>query len=225
MSRTKLSERQLPDYTHGEELFNFISHVVGGAFAVVALVTCILKAAFAGSAWGVVGASIYGASLIVLYTMSSIYHGLHPVRAKKVMQVLDHCAIYFLIGGTYTPIMLCGVRPVHPGWAWSIFGVVWALAAMATVFTAIDLKKYSRLSMICYIAMGWCVALAIIPVLDTVGGVGFVWLLLGGVAYTLGAVLYNVGKKRHKRYMHAVFHLFVLLGSVLQYICVLGYVL
>ena len=207
MTRTKLSDRQLPGYTRGEEL------------------TCILKAAFAGSAWGVVGASIYGASLIILYTMSSIYHGLRPSKGKKVMQVLDHCAVYFLIGGTYTPIMLCAVRPVHPGWGWAIFGVVWGLAAMATVFTAIDLKKYFKLSMICYIAMGWCVILAIKPVLDTVGAAGFVWLLLGGVAYTLGAVLYNIGKKKNKRYMHAVFHVFVLLGSALQYMCILGYVL
>ena len=225
MTRTKLSDRQLPGYTRGEELFNFISHIVGGAFAIVATVTCILKAAFAGSAWGVVGASIYGASLIVLYAISSVYHGLRPSTGKKVMQVLDHCAVYFLIGGTYTPIMLCAVRPVHPGWGWAIFGVVWALAAMATVFTAIDLKRYFRLSMICYIAMGWCVILAIRPVLDTVGAAGFVWLLLGGVSYTLGAVLYNIGKRKNRRYMHAVFHVFVLLGSALQYVCILGYVL
>ena len=96
---------------------------------------------------------------------------------------------------------------------------------MATVFTAIDLKRYFRLSMICYIAMGWCVILAIRPVLDTVGAAGFVWLLLGGVAYTLGAVLYNIGKRKSRRYMHAVFHVFVLLGSALQYVCILGYVL
>ena len=223
--RTKLSDRELPVYTKGEERFNMISHIVGGAVGIAALVLCIVRSALHHNGYGVAGSIVYGISMIILYTMSSIYHGLREGMAKKVMQVLDHCAVYFLIGGTYTPIMLCAVRPVHPGWGWAIFGVVWALAAMATVFTAIDLKRYFRLSMICYIAMGWCVILAIRPVLDTVGAAGFVWLLLGGVAYTLGAVLYNIGKRKSRRYMHAVFHIFVLLGSALQYVCILGYVL
>ena len=223
--RTKLSDRELPVYTKGEERFNMISHIVGGAVGIAALVLCIVRSALHHNGYGVAGSIVYGISMIILYTMSSIYHGLRNGMAKRVMQVLDHCAVYFLIGGTYTPIMLCAVRPVHPGWGWAIFGVVWALAAMATVFTAIDLKRYFRLSMICYIAMGWCVILAIRPVLDTVGAAGFVWLLLGGVAYTLGAVLYNIGKRKSRRYMHAVFHVFVLLGSALQYVCILGYVL
>ena len=106
MSRTKLKDRQLPDYTKGEELFNMISHIVGGAFAIAALVLCVIMAVAKGSAWGVVGGAIYGATMILLYAMSSIYHGLKPEMAKKVFQVIDHCTIYFLIAGTYTPIML-----------------------------------------------------------------------------------------------------------------------
>ena len=225
MTRTKLSDRQLPGYTRGEELFNFISHIVGGAFAIVATVTCILKAAFAGSAWGVVGASIYGASLIVLYAMSSVYHGLRPSTGKKVMQVLDHCAVYFLIGGTYTPIMLCAVRPVHPGWGWAIFGVVWALAAMATVFTAIDLKRYFRLSMICYIAMGWCIVTVLRPMIQYFAPGCLILLYSGGIAYTTGAVLYGISKKKNIRYMHSVFHLFVLAGSILHFFSILLYIM
>ena len=154
MKRTKLKDRLLPTYTRGEELANTISHIVGGAFGVIVLVSCIVVSALSGDAWAVVGSGIYGGSMILLYTVSSVYHGLTNPTAKKVMQVIDHCTIYLLIGGTYTPILLSAIRPSSPGWAWAIFGVVWGLAVMAATFTAIDLKKYSKLSMMCYIGMG-----------------------------------------------------------------------
>lgn len=154
MTRTKLADRALPNYTRGEEIFNMVSHIVGGGLGVIATVLCVVFAALHKNAWGVVGCAVYGVSMIVLYTCSSVYHGLKPPMAKKVMQVLDHCTIYFLIGGTYTPILLSAIRPVSPLWAWTIFGLVWGLAAMAITLTAIDLKKYSKLSMICYIGMG-----------------------------------------------------------------------
>ena len=221
MTRTKLSDRQLPGYTRGEELFNFISHIVGGAFAIVATVTCILKAAFAGSAWGVVGASIYGASLIVLYAISSVYHGLRPSTGKKVMQVIDHCTIYFLICGTYTPVVLSAIRPAHPALGWSLFGFEWLLAVVACTLTAIDLKKYSVFSMACYIGMGWAVIPFAKQTLEAMGVPGFLLLLLGGIAYTVGSVLYGLGKT--KKWMHSVFHIFVVLGAVLQYFAVLLY--
>ena len=131
-----------------------ITHIVGGGLGVIALVLCVVFAALHHNVWGVVGSAVYGTSLILLYTASGVYHGLRPGTAKKVMQVIDHCTIYFLIGGTYTPILFCCIRPVSPGWAWALFGIVWGLAAMAATFTAIDLKKYSKLSMICYIGMG-----------------------------------------------------------------------
>ncbi len=223
MKRTKLTDRQLPNYTKGEEIFNMVSHIVGGGFGVLALVACVVYAALKGDAWSVVAGAIYGASLIVLYATSSVYHGLTHPMAKKVLQVIDHCVIYFLIGGTYTPIVLCGIRRVSPGWGWTLFGIVWGLAAMATVFTAIDLKKYSKLSMICYIGMGWCVVIAADAAIRSIPLAGLLWLLAGGIAYTVGAVLYGVGKKH--RYMHSLFHLFVLLGSVLQFVCIIGYVL
>ncbi len=223
MTRTKLKERTLPDYTRGEEIFNTVSHIVGGGFGVVALVVCVVYSALFGDAWAVVSSAIYGASMILLYTMSSVYHGLRPPTAKKVLQVLDHCTIYFLIGGTYTPVLLCAVRRVSPAWCWALFGVVWGFAALATVFTAIDLRKYRVLSMVCYLGMGWCVLLAIKPTVQAVALPGLVLLFVGGVAYTVGAVLYGLG--RRKRYMHSVFHLFVLLGSILHFCCILWYVL
>ena len=160
--------------------------------------------------------------MITLYTGSSVYHGLTHPTAKKVMQVVDHCTIYFLICGTYTPILLTAIREVSPIWAWTIFALVWGLAAMATTLTAIDLKKYSKLSMACYIGMGWCIILAWDVTVRAIATPGL-WLLIGGgVAYTVGAVLYGIGKKH--RYMHSVFHLFVVLGSILQFLCIFFYV-
>ena len=223
MKRTRLRERVLPTYTHGEEVFHTVSHIVGGGVGVIALVVCVLISALKGDAYGVVGSALYGASLIALYTMSSIYHGLRHPTAKKVFQVLDHCTIYFLIGGTYTPILFCAIRPVSPAWAWVLFGLVWGLAALAVTLTAIDLKRYAVFSMCCYIGMGWCVVLAAKVTVAAIALPGLLLLLGGGIAYTVGAVLYGCGRTR--RWMHALFHLFVVLGSVLQFLCIAFYVL
>ncbi len=224
MTRTKLKDRILPDYTRGEEIFHMVSHIVGGALGIVATVLCIIFSALHHNPWGVVGSAIYGSSLIALYSCSSIYHGLTHPMAKKVMQVLDHCPIYFLIGGTYTPILLTAIRKVSPAWAWVIFGIVWGLAAMATTLTAIDLKKFSKLSMACYIGMGWSILLATEATIKAIPLPGLLFLFGGGVAYTVGAVIYGIGKKKHLRYMHSLFHLFVLVGSLLQFFCILFYV-
>lgn len=223
MKRTKLSERELPKYTKGEEIFNMVTHIIGGGFGVIALVTCVLISVINRNVWGIISSSIYGVSLIALYTMSSVYHGLKKGTAKKVMQVMDHCTIYFLIGGTYTPIVLVAIREVSPVWGWTLFGLVWGCAAIGTVFTAIDLKKYEKLSMICYIGMGWCIIMAAKTSIAAIPFNGVLWLLAGGVSYTVGAVLYGLGKK-HK-YMHSVFHIFVLIGSILQYITIVLYIL
>lgn len=221
--RTKLKDRVLPSYTKGEEIFNMVSHIVGGALAIAALVLCVIFAVIYSDAWGVVGAAIYGATMILLYTMSSIYHGLHPNMAKKVFQVIDHSTIYFLIAGTYTPVTLAGLRPEHPVVAFVIFGVVWAACFVAATLTAIDLEKYQKLSMVCYLAMGWCIIFFIKPTVACLGFGGTVFLLTGGVAYTVGAVLYGIGKK--KKYIHSVFHLFVLAGSILHFFMILFYVI
>lgn len=223
MKRTKLAHRTLPNYTRGEEIMNMVTHIVGGVFGVVALILCIISAVKSRSVWGVVTGSIYGFSLIALYTVSSVYHGLFPNLGKKVMQVVDHCTIYFLIAGTYTPILLVSLRQVNPTLAWIIFAVVWGLAIFAATLTAIDLNKYKKLSMACYIGIGWCIIFAVKPTIQAISLNGFILLLLGGVAYTVGAVIYGAGKKI--KYMHGVFHLFVLLGSILHFLCIILYVL
>lgn len=223
MKRTKLSDRLLPDYTKGEEIFNMVSHIAGGGLGVVALALCVIFSALHRDPWAIVGSSIYGVSLIALYTMSSVYHGLRPGTAKKVLQVLDHCTINFLIAGTYTPILFCAIRPVSPATAWIMFGVVWGCTALAVTLTAIDLKKYAVFSMICYLGMGWCVIFAIRIIIQALGPWGFGLLLAGGIAYTIGAVLYGLGKTR--RYMHSIFHLFVVLGSILQFFSIFFYVI
>ena len=153
--------------------------------------------------------------------MSSVYHGLHPNMGKKVLQVIDHCTIYFLIGGTYTPIVLGPIRSLSPGWGWTIFGLVWGFCALACVFTAIDLKKYARFSMLCYIGIGWIIIIAIKPTIEAVTWKGVLHLLLGGISYTIGAVLYGIGRK--VRYMHTVFHVFVLLGTMFHFFAVFIY--
>lgn len=223
MKRTKLTDRKLPNYSSGEELANTVTHIVGGGLGVAALVLCVTFAAWHRNVYGVVTSVIYGVSLIALYTMSSVYHGLKPGMAKKVMQVLDHCTIYFLIAGTYTVVTLSGLRPVYPVLGWGMFAFEWILAALAVTLTAIDLKAYAVFSMICYIGMGWAIAPFLVQTREVLGQGGFLFLLLGGIAYTIGAVLYGIGSR--KKWMHSVFHIFVILGSVLQFFAVLLYAL
>lgn len=224
MKRTKLVDRVLPAYTKGEEIFNMTSHIVGGAFGIVVTVLCVIMAAMHDNVYGIVSGSIYGATMIILYTMSSIYHGLSPrCKGKKVFQVIDHCTIFLLIAGSYTPFALCTFREYDTATGWVIFGIIWAIAILGIVLNAIDLKKYKVFSMICYLVMGWAIIVKahLLPQLLSKNGV--ILLVSGGIAYTIGAILYGVGKK-HK-YIHSVFHLFILLGSILQFFCILFYVL
>ncbi|MBQ8304339.1 MAG: hemolysin III family protein [Clostridia bacterium] len=223
MTRTALKNRVLPNYTKGEENFNMVTHIVGGALGIIVLVSCVLKSAIFGDDWGVVTSAIYGGSMVALYAVSSVYHGLTHETAKKVMQVIDHCTIYLLIAGTYTPILLCSMRAVSPLWAWGLLAFVWGLAVLAATLTAIDLKKYSKFSFVCYILMGWCIVAGSKVAMAAIEKPGLTFLLAGGIAYTVGAVLYGAGKK--VRYMHSVFHIFVVLGSLLQYLSIIFYVI
>ncbi|MBE6786748.1 MAG: hemolysin III family protein [Ruminococcaceae bacterium] len=225
MKRTKLKNRKLPNYTKGEEIFNMVSHIVGGGLGVIIAALCIVKSFLNHDAYQIVGAFIYGFSMIILYTMSSIYHGLIPLTAKKVFQIIDHCAIFVLIAGTYTPIALSAIREYNTALGWCLFGFVWAMSALGITLNAIDLKKYSLFSNICYIALGWCVIFIVNHTIKAISMNGFWWLLSGGIAYTIGAVLYGVAGKWGLKYIHSVFHLFVILGSVLQFVCIILYVL
>lgn len=222
-AETRKYRTALPDYTRGEEITNMVTHIAGGAFAVAAIPLLVIMAAVHGNPWAVVSGAIYGVTLLIMFTVSSVYHGLRPGKAKRVMRVIDHCDIYFLIAGTYTPILLVSFRPVNPALAWSIFGVEWALAAIAVTLNAIDLKRFEKVSMVCYIGMGWCVVAVLKTAVEVLTAGGFWLLLSGGIAYTIGAVLYGVGKK--VRYMHSVFHVFVLIGSMLQFFSILFYVM
>ena len=224
MERIKLRDRILPKYTKGEEIFNMTSHIVGAVLGIVATVLCIVFAAIRENVYGIISGAIYGVTMIILYTMSSIYHGLSPKRySKKVFQVLDHCSIFLLIAGSYTPFALCTIREYDLASGWIIFGIIWAFAILGIVLNSIDIKKFKLFSMICYLVMGWCIVFKITLLPELLGTAGFVLLLLGGIAYTIGAILYGLGKK-HK-YMHSIFHLFILLGSLLQFFCILLYVM
>ena len=214
MKRTKLIDRRLPDYTRGEEIFNMVSHIVGGGMGIIICALCVIKSFLNHDAYQVVGSFIYGFSMIILYTMSSVYHGLKHEMAKKVLQVIDHCAVFILISGTYTPIALTSLREYNTAMGWIVFGVVWGVSALGITLNAIDLKKYNVFSIICYLAQGWCIILTGKAAISAIGKEGFLWLLAGGIA----------GKKT-VRYMHSVFHIFVVLGSVLQFIAILLYVL
>lgn len=224
MQRTKLKDRILPTYTKGEEIFNMTSHIVGAVLGIVATVLCIVFASIHKNVYGVISGAIYGVTMIVLYTMSSIYHGLSPkFTSKKVFQILDHCSIFLLIAGSYTPFALTAIREVDGVAGWAIFGVIWLLAILGIVLNSIDIKKFKVFSMICYLLMGWCILVkgSLLPSILTMNG--FILLVAGGIAYTIGAIIYGVGKK-HK-YFHSIFHLFILLGSFLQFMCILLYVM
>ena len=222
MKRIKLRDRLLPDYTKGEEIMNMVTHIVGGALGIIALILCLLRTIPSGNALAIFSAVIYGFSMICLYSISSIYHGLRPCLGKLVLQVVDHCTIYFLIAGTYTPIVLCAMEPAYPCLGWGLFAWQWGLGILAAALTAIDLKKYNVFSMICYIGMGWSILPFLPQAMATLTSVGFYLVLAGGIAYTLGTVLYGLGNKM--RWMHSVFHIFVVLGSLLQFLAIILYV-
>ena len=224
MKRTKLDDRVLPSYTKGEEIFNMVTHICGAALGVVAIVLLAIFSAIHHNVYGIISGVIFGVSMIVLYTMSSIYHGLSPkLKAKKVFQIFDHCAIFLLIAGSYTPFCLCTLRSYDTSTGWIIFGVIWLTAIIGILLNSIDIKKYKVLSMICYLLMGWCIIVRgnILPELLT--NLGFALLLAGGIIYSIGAVLYGLGKKR--KYVHSVFHIFIFLGNLLHFFCILFFVI
>jgi len=222
-ARTKLADRALPNYSRGEEIANMLTHIAGGVLGIIVLALCIIRAAQKGNAYGITTSAIYGAAMICTFAVSSIYHGLLPCFGKKVMQVVDHCTIYFLIAGTYTVVVLSGIRPVFPVLGWGLFFFEWTLAVIAATLTAIDMKKFEVFSMICYIGMGWAVIPFAKQTFAALTAPGFYLLLAGGIAYSIGAVLYGIGSK--KKWMHSVFHVFVVLGALLQFLSVLLYAL
>lgn len=214
----KLEKRiDLPKYRLSEELMNAISHGVGVLLSVTALILCIIKANTGLELFSVL---FYGISSIVLYLMSCLYHSLMPNNAKRIFRIIDHCSIFLLIAGTYTPFCLL-VLPLSIGW-W-IFGFVWLCAVVGIVLNAIDLKKFKKISMFLYLLMGWCIIFTFKSLWNNMNHFGILLLLLGGVIYTIGAVLYGVGKK--KQYIHSIFHFFCILASLCFFFAVYFYAL
>lgn len=210
----------IPKYSLAEELISAISHGIGAILSVAALVLLVVFSAIHDSALSVVSSCIYGSTLIILYTMSTLYHSFKVNNAKRVFRIIDHCSIYLLIAGTYTPFTLVSLNGVL---GWVLFGVIWSSAILGIVLNAIDLKKFKKVSIISYVAMGWVIIFAVKPLLDVVAMPG-IWLLLsGGICYTLGVIFYAIGKKI--KYMHSTFHFFVLAGSILHFFSILLYVI
>ena len=212
----------LPDYTKREELYNALTHALGAAFGVVALVLNLLATSGA-EPMRIVTGILYALTIITTYTVSAIYHGLPQGDTKRLWRVIDHCAVYLLIVGTYTPIVLVGVRALSPFWGWLIFALECGIAALAMVLNVLDLKRYSAISMVCYIFLGWCIALNLPLGIAALTPSGFAFVLAGGIVYTVGAILYGCGKRW--RYVHTVFHVFTVTAAVLQYIGVYRYIL
>lgn len=212
-------EHTMKRYTVGEEIFNSVTHGLGALLGVVGTVILIVLSAINGSSLAIGTSIVYGASLIVLYTMSTLYHAIASERAKAVLRVFDHTSIFLLIAGSYTPFCLIALQGNPRG----IFvaAVVWICAVLGIVLNAVSLKKTEKFSMVLYVLMGWSVILVIKDVIAVLPTPAFWLLLLGGIAYTGGIVFYAMKKK----YMHSIWHLFVLAGSVLQYLCIAIYVL
>lgn len=213
----------LPDYSEKEEKINMLTHLIGAVFGVVILITALVLGLLHRNIWSVAAGAVYGISVTGLFCVSSVYHGLRPSNQKRVMRIVDHCTIYLMICGTYTPILLVQLRPLQPVLAWVVFAVQWLLATVAVVLNTRDLQKYRVISMVLYIAMGWCIVLLLPATISAIGMRAFGWLLTGGVCYTVGAVFYGLGKKQP--YLHAVFHLFVDLACLMHAVCILVYVL
>lgn len=212
-------EHTMKRYTVGEEIFNSVTHGLGALLGVVGTVILIVLSSINGSSLAIGTSIVYGASLIVLYTMSTLYHAIASERAKAVLRVFDHTSIFLLIAGSYTPFCLIALQGNLRG----IFvaAVVWICAVLGIVLNAVSLKKTEKFSMVLYVLMGWSVILVIKDVIAVLPTPAFWLLLLGGIAYTGGIAFYAMKKK----YMHSIWHLFVLAGSVLQYLCIAIYVL
>ena len=209
-------EKRAPFYTLGEEITNAITHGIGAGLAIAGMIILLVRSK---DVWQVVSSAVYGASMIFLFLMSCLYHALTNPTAKKVFRVFDHTSIFFLIAGTYTPFTLVTLR----GWVgWTVFGVVWGVAVIGIVLNSVSIERFKKISMVGYIASGWCVIAAIGPLIKVMEPAGILLLVSGGVAYTAGLVFYAL---KNIRYMHSIWHLFVFAGAALHYLCILFYVM
>lgn len=217
MSKKKLNIR-VPSYTLSEELFNSISHGVGALLSIAALVLLVIKAETALAKTAV---SLFGSTMILLYTMSTVYHALSPhVEGKKILRILDHCNVFLLVLGTYIPIALLGVKgPL----GWLLFSVVTSMTILGITLTSINIDKFQIQEVICHLINGWSILIGVPKLLQVMGPKGVAFLVLGGIMYTLGSILYGIGT--HKKYMHSIFHLFCLLGTFFHFYAIYFFLL
>jgi len=211
-------ETSIKQYSIGEEIANSITHGIGIVLAIAALAVLTVFAGLYGNGWHIVSVSIYGTTLVLLYTASTLYHSIQNPHAKGILQILDHAAIYLLIAGTYTPFMLVSLRGP---WGWWLFGVIWGLAVLGLVLQLPPMKRWRAVSLGLYVGMGWVVVVAIKPLIASVESGGIVFLVLGGLSYTVGILFYC---RKKMKYHHAIWHLFVLAGSILHFFSILFYV-
>ena len=210
----------IPKYTLGEELISAISHGVGALLGIAALVLCIVKSCNPFDGYKLASSIVFGLTVTLLYLMSCLYHSLKVNKAKRVFRVIDHCTIFLLIAGTYTPYTLVSLRGTL---GWWIFGIIWGIAILGIVLNAVNLKKFAKLSVACYLIMGWIIVFAYQYMVQVMHPTALSLLIWGGIAYTVGAVLYAIGSK--KKYFHSVFHFFCLAGTILHFFSIYLYVL
>ena len=213
-----MSKIEIPEYSLGEELVSSISHGIGALLGIAALV---LSVVFSKNPIAIVSSAIYGITLIILYLISCLYHSFSPrIKAKKVFRVLDHDSIYLLIFGTYMPYLLVSIGGSK---RWTLWGILLGLSILGIVFNSINLEKFKNVSLISYILMGWIIIFSFNDVYNSIGFYGTLYLILGGVFYTIGALFYRLGKKI--KYMHSIFHLLVLAGSIFHFFSIFLYVI
>lgn len=216
--------KQVRQQSMGEELANSITHIVGSHLGAAMLALLVWQGATSGVdvAWKVTSGAIFGASMILLYVVSSAYHAVTNVRAKQVLHVMDHMAIFFLIAGSYTPFCLVSLRPTNPGLAWTIFGVEWGATLLGILFKLKTTGRFRYISTAAYVVMGWAALVAIVPLVRALQGIGTMWLSVGGGLYTIGCVFYLW---KSLPYAHMVWHLFVLAGTICHFFCLLWHVM
>ncbi len=208
----------LPKQSLGEEIANSITHGIGAALATAALTILVVFAALKGDAWRVVSFAIYGTSLVLMYTSSTLYHAFTNKKAKRYFRIMDHSSIFLLIAGTYTPITLLPLRDTD--WGWTIFGLIWGMAILGILFKFMFYGKLEKLSVAFYVLMGWLAIVAIKPMLANLSAGLLIWIAMGGLSYTLGIIFYAWTKLP---YSHSIWHLFVLGGSISHFFGILLY--
>ncbi|MET3698516.1 channel protein (hemolysin III family) [Bacillus oleivorans] len=206
-------------FSKKEEIANSITHAIGAALSIAALIILIVYASIYGTAWHVVSFTLYGSSMVLLYTCSTLLHSFPEGKVKDFFEIMDHSSIYFFIAGTYTPFLFVVIQ----GWlGWTIFGIIWGIAIAGTVLKSFFVKKYLFTSTVLYVVMGWVIVFAWKPLTDSLAAEGILLLVIGGILYTIGSIFYVW---RGFAYHHAVWHLFVMAGTALHFFCVLLYVL